>query len=79
MSLVFAALNALILLRRTHMLRVELSYVRRRRILGRGLTGLIPYAVATALAALSPYVTLAICAGVAIFYALPIAVGGADS
>jgi hypothetical protein len=33
--------------------------------------GLAPYAIATALAAVSAYATLAICGAVAIFYALP--------
>jgi hypothetical protein len=31
--------------------------------------------LATALAAVSPYVTIGICAGVAVFYALPVASG----
>ena len=35
--------------------------------------GLIPYTVATLLAFVSPYVTAAICAAVALYYALPIA------
>jgi hypothetical protein len=33
--------------------------------------GLLPYVAATALAAVSPYVTLAVCGVVAAFYALP--------
>ena len=33
---------------------------------------MIPYAIATALAAVSSYVTLAICAGLGVFYAFPI-------
>jgi hypothetical protein len=40
-------------------------------VLRRNAAGLIPYAVATATAILSPYLTLAICAIVAVFYALP--------
>jgi uncharacterized membrane protein len=75
MSLVFAGLNALILLGRPHMLTSPISVERRQQILRRGVTGLIPYAAATALAAVSPYVTLVICAAVAGFYALPIASG----
>jgi hypothetical protein len=55
--------------------RAELPIEERRRILARGLTGLAPYVVATALAAVSPYATLAICFAVAVFYALPIASG----
>jgi hypothetical protein len=49
---------------------------RRRQILSRGIVGLIPYAVAVVVAAFSPYLTLIICAAVAVFYALPIASGG---
>jgi hypothetical protein len=33
----------------------------------------VPYVIATAIAVVSPYATLAICAGLGIFYALPIA------
>ena len=79
MSLVFSALNRHILLNRAHMLRVQLPLAERRRVLGRALTGLIPYVVATALAVVSPYVTLIICAAVAVFYALPIASGGSPA
>jgi len=75
MSIAFTSLNSLILLRKSHMLKAELSAERRRQILIRNVAGLVPYAVATALAVVSPYVTLAICAAVAIFYALPIASG----
>ncbi len=71
MAVAFAALNRQILLRRPHLLSVELSLERRRRILLRSISGLLPYVVATALAVVSPYVTLAICAALAVFYALP--------
>jgi hypothetical protein len=57
------------------MLHESLAEEARRRILTRGLTGLVPYALATALAVVSQYATLAICAAVAVFYALPIASG----
>jgi hypothetical protein len=40
-------------------------------------SGLGPYLVATILAVVSPYVTLAMCGALAVFYALPIASGGA--
>jgi hypothetical protein len=49
----------------------------RRQILARSLRGLFPYAVATALAVVSQYATLAICAAIAVYYALPIGSGGA--
>ncbi len=35
------------------------------------MAGLLPYLAATALAAVSPYVTLALCGAIAAFYALP--------
>jgi uncharacterized membrane protein len=75
MSIAFATLNTHILLRKAHMLNQKLSEAERRRILGRSLTGLAPYALATALAPVSQYVTLAICFAVALYYALPIASG----
>jgi uncharacterized membrane protein len=75
MSVAFAILNRHVMLRKAQMLTEELSLERRRQILGRALTGLIPYVLATALAFVSPYITLAICAGVATFYAHPIASG----
>jgi uncharacterized membrane protein len=43
----------------------------RRRIAYRNRAGLVPYAVALALAPLSSYATLALCGAVAVFYALP--------
>ncbi len=76
MSLIFAALNRHILLERAHMLRTELSLDERRRVLSRSIAGLVPYLLATILAVVSPYATLAICGAVAVFYALPVASGG---
>jgi uncharacterized membrane protein len=75
MSLVFSALNRLILLRKAHMIEQTLPLERRRQILARALTGLLPYTLATILALVSPYLTLAICAAVAVFYAQPVASG----
>jgi uncharacterized membrane protein len=71
MSVVFATTNRHILFAKAHLHKVELSESERRSILGRGVGGLVPYAIATALAAVSAYATLAICGAVAIFYALP--------
>lgn len=71
MSLAFASLNHHILFSKAHLLTVELSPEERRRILLRTLSGLVPYAIATAMAAVSPYVTLALCAAIAAFYATP--------
>ncbi len=79
MSLAFVTLNRHILLRKAHLLGQDLSEERRRHILARGATGLAPYAVATAIAPLSAYATLIICAAVAVFYALPIGSGGPES
>ena len=73
LSLAFISLQIQILLRRPHLLELELSERERRRIVRRTATGLVPYALALVLAPLSPYATLAICAGVAGFYALPLA------
>jgi TMEM175 potassium channel family protein len=75
MSLTFATLNRHILFAKSHLLASHISEERRRQIVSRGLTGLIPYALATALAFVSPYITLAICGAVAIFYSLPVASG----
>jgi TMEM175 potassium channel family protein len=75
MSATFAALNWHILFHRTKLMREQLSAERRRQIISRGVAGLLPYAIAAALAAVSPYITLAICVAVALFYALPIASG----
>ena len=76
MAVFFASLNAHILLVKHVHLRQQLPLEQRRLILSRSITGLIPYAIATVLAALSPYATLAICFGLAFFYALPIGSGG---
>ena len=77
MGFFFAALNRHLLLVKPHRLREHLSLQRRRQILARSVTGVIPYAVATALAIVSPYATLAICSALAVFYAFPIGSGGA--
>lgn len=73
MALAFAAVNTQILFRRSHLLKTPLGLESRRKILRRSLIGLIPYVAATALAPLSPYLTIGICAGLAVYYALPIA------
>ena len=60
------------------LLGVELSEGDRRAIKQRNALGLVPYAVATAVAPLSAYLTLAICAAVAAFYASPVTRAGSD-
>jgi TMEM175 potassium channel family protein len=76
MAVFFATLNRHLMLVKPHMLREKIPLERRRQILYRTVSGVIPYAIATALAAVSSYVTLAICAALAVFYAFPIASGG---
>jgi uncharacterized membrane protein len=76
MGVCFSALNRHILLVKPDLLATDLPAEQRRRILARSISGVVPYAVATALAVVSPYLTLAICIGLAIFYALPIGSGG---
>jgi TMEM175 potassium channel family protein len=76
MSLAFAALNHHILMRKAHLLGVELSDERRRQILVRSVAGIAPYAGATGLAVVSPYVTLIICGAIGVFYASPLGSGG---
>jgi uncharacterized membrane protein len=78
MSVIFSVLNRHILLNRAHMLHADLPLQERKRVLSRAITGLVPYVIATGLAVVSPYVTLAICGAVGVFYALPIASGGSQ-
>ena len=73
MSVAFAGTNRHILFSKPRLLVEPLEEGRRRLILARGVYGLAPYLVATVLALVSPYLTLAICAAVAGFYALPFA------
>jgi uncharacterized membrane protein len=75
MGFMFASLNRHILLAKSHLMSPQLPENERRRILRRTVSGLIPYAVATALAVVSPYITIAICGAVAVFYASPFAFG----
>jgi uncharacterized membrane protein len=75
MSIVFATLNWHILFPKVRFLEPSIDRDRRRQIISRGVTGLIPYAIATALAPVSAYLAVAICGAVAGFYALPIASG----
>jgi uncharacterized membrane protein len=75
MSITFTILNRHILFPKSHLLAAKLSDERRRQIMTRSVMGLIPYMLATAVAAISPYATLLICALVAGYYMLPIASG----
>jgi uncharacterized membrane protein len=78
MAMFFAALNRHILLTKTHLLATGFPVEQRRQILARSIIGVVPYAIATGVAALSSYLSLAICAALAAYYALPIGSGGTE-
>jgi uncharacterized membrane protein len=71
MSLAFIAMNRQVLLAKPQLVDERITEEQRRWLLRRNAIGLTPYALATAAAVLSAYVTLAICTLVAVFYALP--------
>lgn len=67
----FFALNRYVLAAGRGELRHEMPEPERRRIIRFNAVGLLPYALATALAPVSPYATLGVCGAVAVYYALP--------
>ncbi|HEX3511283.1 MAG TPA: TMEM175 family protein [Solirubrobacteraceae bacterium] len=71
MSIAFYAMQRHILRNHRHLLHERLDDGELRAIDRRNRFGLIPYAVAAALAPLSAYLTLAICALIAAYYAIP--------
>ena len=71
MSIAFFNMQRHLLISKRHLLSEHLTPELRRWVLRRNAAGLLPYAIATAAAVLSPYLTLIICAAVAVFYALP--------
>jgi uncharacterized membrane protein len=71
MGLAFFAMHQHLLRRRSGLLHEALTPDVRRWVLRRNAMGLVPYAIATLGAVLSPYLTLVICALVAGYYALP--------
>jgi uncharacterized membrane protein len=75
MSIAFSVMNRHILLNKPDLHGDPMPLEQRRHILFRSISGLVPYAVATGLAFVSPYATLAICGALALFYALPISAG----
>lgn len=77
MAFAFSVLNRQVLIVRGHLLAETLSLERRRQIWRRAATGVLPYILATGLAFVSPTLTLGICAGVAVYYATPLASGRA--
>jgi uncharacterized membrane protein len=74
---VFVGANRQILLKRPQLLKEPIPPEKARRLLYFAALGQIPYVLAVALAIVSPYVTLAICALTAVYYSLPIASRGA--
>jgi uncharacterized membrane protein len=71
MSLAFFAMQRHLLVAREHLLDEHLTPELRRLVLRRNAAGVLPYAIATLAAVLTPYLTLAICGLVAVFYAWP--------
>jgi uncharacterized membrane protein len=71
MSLAFFAMQRHLLHAKQRLLQDHLTPEVRRAVLRRNAIGLLPYAVATVGGVVSPFLTLAICAAVAVFYALP--------
>lgn len=79
MGLVFAGMQRHILFRRTALLAREIDQRARSRVLRLAGLGIVPYVLATALAIVSPYLSLAICGAVAVYYALPLASSAAEA
>ena len=71
MSLFFFAMQARAMRSHPELLHEHVTPGTRAFVMRRNAIGLLPYLVATLAAAISPYVTLAITALVAIFYAIP--------
>ncbi|MGI8712764.1 MAG: TMEM175 family protein [Solirubrobacteraceae bacterium] len=73
MAMTFSLLNRQILIVRAHLMSEQIPLQGRQDLHRRAAFGLVPYAVATPLAFVSPYITLVICAALAVFYATPLA------
>lgn len=71
MSVVFLALNWHLLSRRAHLLIDDVSPDYRRTVMRRNALGVAPYLPATLGALISPYITLAISAALAVYFLLP--------
>jgi uncharacterized membrane protein len=78
MGAVFIGLNRHILFRRPQALKAPMSDAAARRTLHYAALGLVPYLLATLLAFVTPYLTVAICGACAIYYSLPIASRAGD-
>jgi uncharacterized membrane protein len=75
MAIAFSVLNRRVLIVRADLLVETLPLELRRRIYRRAAMGVLPYVLATALAFVSPYLTLGICAALGLYYATPLASG----
>ncbi|HVV89171.1 MAG TPA: TMEM175 family protein [Solirubrobacterales bacterium] len=75
---VFVLANRQILFRRPRLLREPMPEEAARRTLHFAALGQLPYLLAVLLAFVSPYITLAICAACAVYYALPVASRAGD-
>ena len=75
MALAFSLLNRRVLIVRADLLVETLPLEQRRQIWRRAASGVLPYVLATALAFVSTYLTLGICAALALYYATPVASG----
>lgn len=70
-SIVFVVLHWLVLMRRPHLLREPFTSARRRSLLRRATIAPPVYLVAALLGLLTPYLTLAICVALGLFYLAP--------
>jgi uncharacterized membrane protein len=71
MAVAFFAMQRYLLFSSAKLLHEGIGEKARHRIKRRNQVGLVPYALALALAPLSSYATLILCGAVALFYALP--------
>jgi uncharacterized membrane protein len=71
MSCVFYAIQWHVLVRRPELLHTGVTAETRETVLKRNRFGLLPYVIATAVAAISAYLTFAICVAIAVYYAIP--------
>jgi uncharacterized membrane protein len=71
MALSFFAMQRHLLVARPELVVAEIGPAERKAVMRRNMVGLLPYVVATAVAPLSSYLTLAICGAVGLYYALP--------
>jgi uncharacterized membrane protein len=71
MALSFFAMQRYLMVARPELVLDGIGPAERAAVMRRNMVGLVPYVVATAVAPLSSYLTLAICGAVGLYYALP--------